>query len=76
MYSTWEPGGSKLKQGRAGAEGGIVVETDERNLRRDEENGLALVSEWSEWERNLAFAQGKWQSGALQRETWSCMIWA
>lgn len=41
--------------------------------RGDEENPLALVSEW---ERNLALVQEIWRCWALQGELESCMFWA
>lgn len=70
-------GRSKLKIQPAETEGGAVVEMDQSNLRQgDEENDLALVSEWSEWERNLAFEQEKWKSWALQTVLESSMFWA
>lgn len=40
--------------------------------RGDEENHLTLVSEWREWERNLALEQKK----CLQGELESYMFWA
>lgn len=42
----------------ASAAAGTVMEGDHSTVRPgDEENPLALVSEWREWERNLASEQ-------------------
>lgn len=58
------------------AEAGAVMEKDQSTVRQgDEENHLALVSEWREWERNLAFEQEKWKCWALQTKLESCMFW-
>lgn len=58
------------------AEDGAVMEKDQSTVRQgDEEKHLALVCEWREWERNLAFEQEKWKCWALQRELESRMFW-
>lgn len=76
MDSVWVLGRSELEIRLASAEAGAVMERDHSTLRRgDEENHLALVSEWRGWKRNLALEQEKWRCWALQRELESCMFW-
>lgn len=70
-------GQSELERHLASASAGAVMEKDHSTVRRgDEENRLALVSEWREWEKNLALEQDKWRCWASQRELVSCMFWA
>lgn len=60
---------SELEIHLASAEAGEAMGRD----HWDEENPLALVSEW---ERNLTVAQEKWRCRAVQRELERCMFWA
>lgn len=76
MDSVWVSGQSKLEIHLASASADAVMEKDHSNVRRgDEGNHLALVSEWREWERNLALEQEQWRCWTLLGELESYMFW-